>query len=92
MSNNEEVTQAKSFVITGADNIEMVRLIAIRSALKLETKGLKKHGRSARVLANEAMGTKIRTAVDTYEAYNTYLVERGAVDRPLNPTPKQEDK
>lgn len=71
-------------VITGADNIEMARLLAVRGALKLETKGLKRHGRSARVLANEAMSTSYKTVKKTYTEFNRWLVENyGAIDRPL---------
>jgi hypothetical protein len=73
-----------AIVITGADNIEFVRLLAVRGALWLETRGLKRRGRSARVLANEAMGTDIRTKAATYEAFNDWLVARGAQNRPLN--------
>ena len=73
-------------VITGAANIERARMITIRSGLGLEVRGLKmSRGRSMRVLANELMGTNIRTARKTYEAFNTWLVEtHGLQDKPLN--------
>lgn len=62
-------------IITGRENIEIARLLAVRGALKLETKGLKRHGRSARVLANEAMGTNFKTAKKTHTEFNKWLVE-----------------
>jgi hypothetical protein len=71
-------------VISGPEQVRIASMLALRSALKLETKGLKRHGRSARVIANEYMGTKHRTSVATYNAFNTWLVETyGVVDRPL---------
>jgi hypothetical protein len=70
-------------IIIGADNIEFARLLAVRGALWLETRGLKRRGRSARQLANEAMSTNIKTAKATYVAFNAWLVALGAQDRPL---------
>jgi hypothetical protein len=66
-----------ALVITGAESIEAARLLAVRSALSLNVRtGMKLRGRPARVLANEAMGTSIRTARATYEAFDTWLVAR----------------
>jgi hypothetical protein len=74
----------EAIVITGAENIRKASYLALRSALKLEVKGFKRRGRSARVIANEAMGTRISTSRKTYEAFNTWLVNNyEAVDRPL---------
>lgn len=85
MTDNDE-----SAVITGKEKIEAYRLLTIRTALKLETLGMRRHGRSARVLANEVMGTKFRTAKTAYEAFDQYLVEKhGAVSRPL---PEKKEK
>jgi hypothetical protein len=79
MSNEDGMT-----VITGAENIRIASYLALRGALKLEVKGFKRHGRSARVIANEAMGTKISTSRKTYEAFNKWLVDSyGVQDRPL---------
>lgn len=74
-----------SIVITGADNIEKARMITIRAGLKLETKGLKRsRGRSCRAIANELMGTNIRTSKDTYKAFNAWLEQHyGIENRPL---------
>lgn len=71
--------------ITGAANIEKASLIALRGALKLEVSGMKRHGRSARAIANAWMGTDIKTSRKTYEAFNTWLVNNyGLADRPLS--------
>jgi hypothetical protein len=80
---NNHVPGEQAIVITNPASIEMARLVAIRGALRLEVAGMSRRGRSARVLANEAMGTNIRTKAATYEAFNTWLVSRGAQDRPL---------
>lgn len=76
----------EGFAITEASKIYVARLLTIRMALKLEAKGYRRsRGRSARVLANEVMGTKFRTAKDAYAAFDAYLVDNyGAVSRPLN--------
>lgn len=72
-------------IITGEDNVRVASLLALRGALKLETKGLKRRGRSARTIANETMGTSHKTAKATYTAFNAYLVEMLGpdFDRPL---------
>ena len=75
-----------AIVITGADNIERTRWLAVRSALSLEVKGMRRRGRSARVLANEITGRNDRTARAAYTALNAHIVagmgER--FDRPLS--------
>lgn len=76
--------------VTGAANIEKASLAALRGALRLETKGLKRHGRSARTIANERMGTSYRTAVQTYEAFNKWLVKNYGLE-PW-PLPEKESK
>jgi hypothetical protein len=60
--------------ITGSENIELARLLALRGALRLEVRGMRRHGRSARVIANEAMGTAHRTARAAYVAFDAWLV------------------
>lgn len=64
-----------SIVITGADRIEGARVLAVRAALKLETLGMRRTGRSARILANEITGSKARSAVAAYEALNAHIVK-----------------
>lgn len=71
---------------TSPEDINAWRLLALRGALKLETLGFKRHGRSARVIANEEMGTNYRTAKKAYEAFDAWLVAKypGRIDsRPL---------
>jgi len=73
--------------ITGAENIEAASLLALRGALRLEVAGMKRHGRPARVIANERMGTSFRTAARAYPAFDAWLVARypGRVtSRPLD--------
>jgi hypothetical protein len=72
-------------VITGADRIETARWLAVRSALKLETHGLKRRGRSARQLANDITGQNHRTAIKAYAALNDHIVTALGPDfnRPL---------
>lgn len=73
-------------VITGAENIENVRLLALRGALKLEVKGLKRRGRSARTIAQELLGLPGRPGARTvYRALNKHIVDRLGpdFDRPL---------
>ena len=75
-----------TIVVTGQDDIEAFRLLALRRMLSLEVKGMKRHGRSARVLANEAMGTDCRTARAAYAAFDKWLAAKypGRVDpKPL---------
>lgn len=63
-------------------NVELARLITIRAALKLETHGMRRsRGRSARTIANELMGTSIRTAAKTYEAFDAWLSETYGLER-----------
>ena len=73
-------------VITGAEKIEGARVLAVRSALKLEVMGMKRHGRSARVLANEITGCNWRTAKAAYVALNEHIVKTYGqqFDRPLS--------
>ena len=63
-------------VVTGAENIERARWLAVRGALRLETRGLKKRGRSARVLANEITGQNHRTAAAAYAALNDHITAK----------------
>jgi hypothetical protein len=62
----------ESFMLTG-DDIDRARWLAVRSALKLETKGLKRGGRSARQLANEITGKNDRTAKAAYASLDEFI-------------------
>ena len=64
-----------AIVITGAQNVRMAQILALRGALKLETKGLKRGGRSARTIAQELLGLPGRpNTVTVYRALNAYIV------------------
>jgi hypothetical protein len=54
MSNPEN----KTIVITGEDNIKAARILTLRSALKLEIKGLGRRGRSVYSIVKEEFGFK----------------------------------
>ena len=63
--------------ITGKENIENVRLLALRSALKLEVRGLKRRGRSARTIAQEVLGLPGRPgARKVYAALDKHITSR----------------
>ena len=64
----------ETIVIIGPERIEGARQLAVRSALKLETKGLKRRGRSARQLANAITGHNDRTAKAAYARLNAHIV------------------
>ena len=72
------------FVITGKDNIEMWRLLSIKSALKLETLGMKhSSGRSVativRKILAEAGIVPARLKRELLEQFSEWLiVSRGA--------------
>jgi hypothetical protein len=81
-----DITVNVSSVITGRENIEHARWLAVRSALKLETKGFKRsRGSSARQLANAITGQNHKTAVKAYAALNKHIVSTlgEGFDKPL---------
>jgi hypothetical protein len=73
MSDSGNFTSQGGTVITGAEDIDVVSLLALRGALRLEVRGMKRRGRSAQQIANERMGTKIRAKRATYEAFDKWL-------------------
>jgi hypothetical protein len=73
-------------VITGEENVRMAGILALRGALKLETKGLKRRGKSARTIAQELLKLPGRpNAVTVYRKLNAYIVDRLGpdFDKPL---------
>jgi hypothetical protein len=71
-------------VITGEANVKGASLLAVRGALRLEVRGMKRRGQSARALANQEMGTSYRTAKAAYAAFDKYVTARtGIASRPL---------
>lgn len=63
-------------MITGEDNIEMARVLAVRSALRLEIKtGMKmSRGVSTLKLANAITGENAKTKRAAYDALNSHIV------------------
>jgi hypothetical protein len=87
----------RAIVITGEDNIEAARLLALRGSLRLEVRGLSKSGRSARTIAAEFLGLDVPkapgrpgrrpNAATVYKALDAYLVRTypGRIEsRPLS--------
>ncbi len=75
-------------MITGGENIEMARVLAVRMALRMEIKtGMKRSSRGASTLslANAITGTNARTKYVAYNDLNAFIVERlgESFNRPL---------
>lgn len=79
---------SESVVISGKENVEHARWLAVRSALKLEIMGLSRRGRSARQLANEITGKSHKTREKAYEELNAFIVASfgSDFDKPLDPS------
>lgn len=74
-------------VITGAANIEFARVLAVRSALRIEIRtGMRRSSRGASTLqlANHILDANHKNKTKAYEALNAYIVECGGADRPLS--------
>jgi hypothetical protein len=74
-----EMHEDGGYTVSGTEDIEAYRLLVVRTALSLEARtGLRptSRGRSAKVLANELMGTKFRDKEKTYEAFDAWLVAK----------------
>jgi hypothetical protein len=83
MSENENIGGA---MITSPGGIELMRWTTIRSALKIEIiTGMKRsnRGRPTLVLANEIMGTHLKSKRAAYDALNAKIVLAGGMDKPL---------
>jgi hypothetical protein len=61
-------------VITGEGNTRMISVLALRGALKLQTKGFGNRGRSPLTITNELLGSEHRAAKAAYPALNDYIV------------------
>jgi hypothetical protein len=81
---SEGFQEAGGIVVSGADSVMAASRIALRGALRMEVRGMKRRGRSARVIANEAMGLagkkEIKTAAKAYPVYDAWLAERYGVE------------
>jgi hypothetical protein len=74
------------FGVTGEEQTRMASILALRMALSLEVKGMKRRGRSARTIAQELLDLPGKPSTRTvYAKLNAYVVEKlGAdFDRPL---------
>lgn len=69
------VTMSETIVITGAENIEAARWLAVRQALKLVIRGVSRHGRSVRTIANEITGEDHKTYEASYRALDNFIGE-----------------
>ncbi len=63
-------------IITG-DDIPAFRMLALKGALKLESKGLKRRGPSALAIVRAETGLKARTAAAMLPLFEEWLRERG---------------
>jgi hypothetical protein len=60
-----------------ADQIPAFRLLALRSMLKLEAKGMKRRGPSALSIVKAETGLKARTAAAMLPLFEAWLDKRG---------------
>lgn len=65
-------------VIVGADRILLARLLALRGALKLEIRGMKRKGRPASVIVREAIDSRTRSKTALLDELERYILERRA--------------
>jgi hypothetical protein len=64
-----------NIVLDTPAQIEAAQVLALRAALRLETRGLKRRGRSALTIVREMGLTKARTSVKALEDVNLYISE-----------------
>ena len=73
---------AEGFMITGAENIAMAQLLALRGALNLELKGMTRRGRPASVIVREMGISQAKAKTRVYDDLNDYIVQHGGPARP----------
>lgn len=66
-----------AIALTTPDAINAYRMLALRGALKLEARGMKRRGPSALAIVKLETGLKARTAAAMLPLYETWLRERG---------------
>jgi hypothetical protein len=77
---------SEGFIITGAENIEKASLMALRAALKLEVRGMKRRGRPASVIVRERTGSTTRDKAKLYTEFNAWLEDNYGIEpSPLEP-------
>jgi len=72
-----ETLEGGAVVVTGPEDIALVQLLAIKGALRLETVGLKRRGRSALSICKERFGFK-GNAVKVLAQLEAYIAQRVA--------------
>jgi len=72
---------AEGFMITGAENIAMAQLLALRGALNLELKGMTRRGRPASVIVRSMGISNKRSKAQVYDDLNDYIVQHGGPAR-----------
>ena len=60
-----------------SDRINPFRLLALKGALKLESKGMKRHGRSALSVVKAEFGIKGRTAAEVLPKFEQAIRDMG---------------
>ena len=73
---------AEGFMITGAENIAMAQLLALRSRMSLELKGLGFRGRPTGVIVREMGISQAKAKTRVYDDLNDYIVQHGGPARP----------
>lgn len=63
----------QNIILDTPAQIEAAQVLALRAALRLETRGLKRRGRSATTIVREMGLTKARTASKALEDVNAYI-------------------
>ena len=71
-----EVTETGAIVATG-EGIKVFQLLALRGALKMESIGMKRRGKSALSIVKAHTGLKARTAEDMVPKYDGWLQAQG---------------
>lgn len=66
----------KTIVITG-EQVEFASILALRSALRLEARGMKRRGKSALSIAKSRGLTTARTTAKALDDVNAYLAQYG---------------
>lgn len=64
-------------VITGQRDVEAVRMLALKGALKLETLGLRHSRANIAQIVRGILGVKTRNKRDLLAQFEQYLVNRG---------------
>lgn len=68
-----------AIILTKPEDIQAFRLLALKGALSLESKGLRRRGRSALSVVKQEFGLKGRTAADVLPKFEALLRERGVL-------------